>query len=769
VRPFRRSREQRWAGGIVALVLLGVGFVPLFGGPGYEQALASGLVVPSAAALATAFDLDDRDAPSPFACVLRGLSSGLFLAAIAFATALVHALRVGLCDLLGGALDFALTAGFGALLGGAWGAVVAEATRRRRMRAFTVVLAALSLPLLGIVTSLLRFYTSPMVFAFDPFFGYFSGTLYDTVIDAGTALVTYRVGSLATILALVLAASVLVRDARGRIRFARVRDQAGGVARLLLGAACAAVSLGITACGAELGHWETSATIAEHLRGQRSGARCDVVYPDSVLSDDAALLVKDCDEELVAVERELGARGPDRVRAFFFRDAAEKKRLMGAGDTYIAKPWRKEVYLQIGAYPHPVLGHELAHVVAGNFGRGPFRIAGKLGGLWPNPGLIEGTAVAASPDDDELTDAQWAHAMLDLGALPPMSSVFSFDFLGAPAAKSYTIAGAFVRWIKDRFGSETVRAWYGGGSLEELTHETWTALDRAFRESAAATPLSSEASSYARAKFEHPAIFGRRCPHVVDGLRQRADACREAHETDRAIELYDDVLLRDPHDWAARYGRAVIQLRFADGEAGRRELRAMAEGADEPRTWRDRTLDALADADLLDGRAAEAADAYQKLAVRSVDEDFGRTEEVKALAAVDAAGRNAVTALLLGAPGRASDMVLAASRLTAWEDRTGSSLAAYLLGKNLEQRGWRIDADGHLDRVLGAADYPTMRVGREVIRDRAIDACAEGDAVAVERMRGRILSSEGPYATSVGRKEYVLRMLARCTTNPAAP
>jgi len=53
-----------------------------------------------------------------------------------------------------------------------------------------VVLAAVSLPLLGVVVSVGRFYTSPMVFAFDPFFGYFSGTLYDTVIDAGSALVT---------------------------------------------------------------------------------------------------------------------------------------------------------------------------------------------------------------------------------------------------------------------------------------------------------------------------------------------------------------------------------------------------------------------------------------------------------------------------------------------------------------------------------------------------------------------------------------------------
>lgn len=41
-------------------------------------------------------------------------------------------------------------------------------------------------------------------------------------------------------------------------------------------------------------------------------------------------------------------------------------------------------------------------------------VAGKLGGVLPNPGLIEGLAVATSPDDDELTDEQWARAMMDL-------------------------------------------------------------------------------------------------------------------------------------------------------------------------------------------------------------------------------------------------------------------------------------------------------------------------------------------------------------------
>ncbi len=58
---------------------------------------------------------------------------------------------------------------------------------------------------------------------------------------------------------------------------------------------------------------------------------------------------------------------------------------MGAADTFIAKPWRREVYVQAGGYPHPVLGHEVMHVIAGAFARGPFRIAGGAGGLLPDP------------------------------------------------------------------------------------------------------------------------------------------------------------------------------------------------------------------------------------------------------------------------------------------------------------------------------------------------------------------------------------------------
>ncbi|HEY2513500.1 MAG TPA: hypothetical protein VGI39_21680, partial [Polyangiaceae bacterium] len=216
MRPFTRSPSQRRAALVAGVLLLAIGFLPLFGGPGYEQALAAGLILPAAAAMATALDVARSGAEaSPLSLVARGVASGLALAALGFATALVQGVRVGFCDLPGGARGYALTAAAGAVLGGAWGAVVGELARRAKRKRLAAVLGALAAPLGSVIVSLLRFYGSPMIFAFDPFVGYFSGTLYDTVIDAGLPLLTYRLGSACTLGALLLVASAAARDGRG--------------------------------------------------------------------------------------------------------------------------------------------------------------------------------------------------------------------------------------------------------------------------------------------------------------------------------------------------------------------------------------------------------------------------------------------------------------------------------------------------------------------------------------------------------------------------
>ncbi|MBS2020331.1 MAG: hypothetical protein JST00_46165 [Deltaproteobacteria bacterium] len=763
------------AAAVVGVALGGIGFLPLFGGPGYEHSLASGLVVPGAAAIATSIDAATAPAASrtPLASAARGVIAGLGLALLALVTALVHGARIGICEWWGALGYFALTAAAGSVVGGVWGAVAGEVVaamvrrgrvaRPRRVKTLAVLLA-LAGPLGGVVTSLYRFYSSPMIFAFDPFVGYFSGTLYDTVIDAGTALFTYRLASLATIVAVALIASVLERT--GDTPFGLVLDLRSTPtrARAGLGLVCGLASAATIVFGTSLNHFHTPASIAKDLGAEKHGVRCDVVYPATTREQEANLLVKDCDEELAMVEKALGAKGPARVKAYFFRDADDKKRLMGAAHTYIAKPWREEVYLQMLGYPHPILGHELAHVVAGSFGRGPFKIAGELGGLIPNPGLIEGVAVAASPDDEDLTDAQWALAMKRIGILPKMQKVFSLSFLGESSSKSYTLAGAFITWVGERFGMETVRRWFGGGDIQALTGKPWAALDAEFEADLEKMGLPPEAESFARAKFARPGIFGRKCPHVVDALRHEADVCRDTQRYAKAIELYREVIAKDPNDFASRRDIANVERRHGDKERGRAALEEMAKADDKkvPRTWRDRAEEALADAELIDGDFAGAAKRYEALAARTVDEDAARTLEVKALGARDPSARPAVQALLLGDQKHGSDIFLGGVALGTWRATKPNALVSYLVGRNLVGRGFFEEGERYLDEALGG-ELPTARVARETLRQRVVAACALGEVEALARMRARIEGPDDPFkGASGGRRASTLRMIGRC-------
>ena len=313
----RFSRVRIAASGIVFVGLSAIGFLPLFGGPGYEHSLASGLIVPTAAAIAVAIESSSSEGVAPLRCVVQGISAGSWLAAVALSTALLHGLRVGMCDFWGGTVFFLLTAGFGAALGGIWGAVAAEACRALQWGRGRCVLLALAAPLAGIVVSLGRFYASPMIFAYDPFFGFFSGTLYDTIIDVRTELWTYRGGSLATVVGVALVASALGRSRRGTLAFvgaapivvesARAERPEVAIAapprarrffpalKLVLGAAALITSALATGAGPALGHWQTASSIAAALGGKVRGSRCDVVYPYSLLAQQASLLLRDCE------------------------------------------------------------------------------------------------------------------------------------------------------------------------------------------------------------------------------------------------------------------------------------------------------------------------------------------------------------------------------------------------------------------------------------------------------------------------------------------
>src|SRR4029079_8760910 len=120
-----RSRAQTIALILAFVGFFAAGFMPLFGGPGYEIALLAGLVLPSMAAVASALDTIRRRA-EPFDAFSRGVASGTLLSLVGFATTIIHGIRGGFCDAAGGTALFALGPLVGSIMGGAWGALVGE-------------------------------------------------------------------------------------------------------------------------------------------------------------------------------------------------------------------------------------------------------------------------------------------------------------------------------------------------------------------------------------------------------------------------------------------------------------------------------------------------------------------------------------------------------------------------------------------------------------------------------------------------------------------
>lgn len=752
LQPLPRSRSAQVAAATSFIITLMVGFLPTFAGPGYESALAAGVTLPSLVAIAAAVSIG-RARPEPFDAFNRGVAMGAVVFVAASLAIAIHGVRVGFCEPWDGTLLVLLGPGIGCLLAGAWGAIAGEMAGRRKRPALAAVPLALMAPLASVVASFVRFYTSPMVFAYDPFAGYFSGTLYDTVVDS-SGLITYRAGSAATLLAAFMLALHLGRNEQGRVNVQSI----GRPGLALVGGLAAVVSFLHVTAGPRLGHWHTRSSIGEALGGVVTGERCVVIHPRSMSPEAVQRFARECEANVVEVETWLGAKGPQTITAYLFASEGQKQSFMGASGTQVAKPWRAEVYLDADGYPHRSLGHELAHVIAGSVARGPFRIAGTAGGWMPDPGLIEGLAVAASPKEDDLSMAEWARAMRELDLLPPLHRLFGLGFLGESSSRAYTASGAFVEWARKRSGPEAIRRWYGGEPLETALGASLPELEKAWHADLDALPIAEAARVQARARFDKPAIFARRCPRTVDACKDRAsDAARGGDlagakaQLARARELDDDP--------AIAIDDALLDVRAGDAKAARDALAAIAQDEAKPKHIRIRASEELGDLALAEGDAAAAEVHYVSIEVDLFDEARLRTLQVKLRAARDPRFREAIVALLVGRGARQPERIWSAEMLGALDATIpDDGLAAYLLARANFDQGTFEDAAVKLDRAL-SRPIPVPRVRAEAARLRLFTACGLGQ---LEDGKRALEIYAGEPGVRAARVASLRRFAARC-------
>lgn len=709
----------------VALLLAAALAVALWQNPvtdhlGYPSALLAALFASVAGAVCgagLAVSLRTRALPSPASHALA--AAGLFPVALVGITALgvlVRGLVAPACGPSQGAVYWLLVALPGAALAGLVGLAFGALTRARGR---ATLLAALLVPAF-IVWSVARFYTSPTIFAYDPFFGFFPGALYDERIPLGLPLVTYRLGTLGWIVA--VAALLHARwSPEVSLRGVPWRTRAPSLAVALLGLATGA---GVWLAGPSLGHRHSARDIAARLEGEVWSRRCVVWHDRSIDARQARRTARDCDVRVEQLEDFYGVRHPQRIAVFLFANADQKQSLMGAADTYIAKPWRSEVYLQYAPFPHPVLKHELAHVVAAAMAPGPFHITARAS-LLPVPALVEGAAVAAAWEgESEATPHQWSRAMLEASMAPRVSQLAGLGFFANASVTAYTAAGSFCRWLHDTRGAARFRTLYATGDFEAAYGEPLPALERAWHTFLRTVPTSERTLTRARTRFRRASVFARQCPYELEAVADEAARHLDAGDVARARREYATLVAQDPTDTRHRAGLAIALVRGGDLAAADRVADEAADVLGPAAGNRIRT--AIADGVWRWRGGDEALARYDRVDASLLEEDEARTLTLKR-ATLRAGGdlSEAFRDLLIGRGELDPAPVAAMARLAPMR----TPLAAYLVGRQLYQHERFAEALATLDLDL-IAQSGDARVFAEARRMIATAQYLSGNTAA---------------------------------------
>ncbi len=526
----------------VAAVTLALTFVPLLGSLGYENGF---VLSPIFSVLAVAVAVDAARGSAGDDTATMGATLGKLAATIlvelgtlwlvALAVLVVGRLWQTDCDPWGGLGFFAMGPVAASLCGataGLWGAALAQRRRRQIAAGIAVIVVSTGI-------GAWRLIADPVVFAYDPFWGYFSGSIYDEAVSVGRTYLTFRAYNVLAIVAALVTWMQVVDPATLRLRRSRP-----GRARWLGWSVAATLVSGASAVGlhaASLGFTATVESITDVLSGRIETEHFVIHF--SPRSADAREI------EVVAAEHEfawarlrglMGGREPEgKVHSFVFANRDQKRQLMGAGRVQVAAPWRNQIYLDHRPFPHPVLHHELAHVFGRTVGDSIFGVS--RSGLFINVALIEGFATAMAPRPNDRLDLHDEVTVLErLGRRPALDAIMGPKFFTQSSRVAYTTAGSFCLWLMDTHGFDELGRAYGnagdfeavyGRSLQDLEQE-WLA----FLQSRPG-PTDDDVERQ-RQLYKQRSVFSRPCAHRAATLLEDVAHATRSGRWEDAIAGY---------------------------------------------------------------------------------------------------------------------------------------------------------------------------------------------------------------------------------------
>ncbi len=363
-----------------------------------------------------------------------------------------------------------------------------------------------------------------------------------------------------------------------------------------------------------------------------------------VKADPAALTARDVEAVLAEstlwlqrLEARLKVGPTEPITIYLHKDRDALAYWTGAEHVHFALPWKREIHISHAAVPHGSLGHELAHIVAGEWSDGMFAVPSRFLFL-VNTGVVEGVAMAATPElklDNELTLKEQAAALRRADLAPPLEDLFGgaaglFGFWRHAPGRAYVTAGALIQSILEAKGPDAVRAIYASGDLG-AGFKGADALDKFVAEHEQdldELPLPKDALFSVKTSYARPSILDETCDPDQKAAREDILGYARSQDFGRAEQAARQV--EDPITAPTLEGLADIARDQDDDIRALAYLQQAIQLTDDPRR-RLNLLDEAADLLVGRGRFRDAQATYGRMPLEVASPAAERLVQAKSL------------------------------------------------------------------------------------------------------------------------------------------
>ncbi len=552
--------------------------------------------------------------------------------------------------------------------------------------------------------ALLKLYYGVSIFVYNPIFGLFPGPLYDEAIPISLTLIISRVIVFLWGLLLLLVLRVV-----SALRYSRFSVWDTLLAGILI---IALITVYINE--STIGISYTRDYITKNILSGSVETDNFIIYfaPGTPEEKNIELISQDHEWRYKQLEEILNVSSGEKIRSYIYPDKEIRKKLAGAGETTIANPIHKEIHLVYDSFPHPILKHELVHVMSGDFGNDILKLSPKIG-------LLEGIAVASDWRGHKFTPHQWSKAMIEMGIAPAIQDIVGFGFWYAPSQVSYTLMGSFSRYLIDTYGIEDFKIAYKTGDFS-VYGKTLDELAGQWQDYIETVEIPEETIAIAEALFTGPSIFNATCPRRIAELKQDGYAQFDGGNYYRARDSFSDALefnnsdpalinwLAYSHYYEGNYKRASEIARSSP--SGSELDRSLLQNINGNSFWQM-------------GNSFEAGQIFKALLNKHSPDDFKRELEVKISAMSQAPTVEENIKLFFGTRDKVLQLAYLKEALKA---NPSYAPAHYLLGRFFFNKAEYEKAVPHLIEAY-LLELPGERLTNENLRILGISQFAKGN------------------------------------------